>query len=333
MATLTDMIGQLRSFDLERRLGLRAPLPRVAVELDRGAMTLVRLRAKRRGRPQLESFRVQTTEDGELPATLVEQEALDVERLAERLRRLFEMAGVRPGRVSLVLPDNLARLSIVGLPERPPSRRQLEEVLRFHTRRAVPFRGADATMAYQVLAGEGRGVQVLVALMRRGLVERFEQAIEAVGARAGLVDLCTPNLLNLCRERIEAASHEGDVAFLNCTSSYFSLAIVREGRLAFLRCKTYAMGNGHPTPAAGLLGRELGYSLSYYEEKIGGKGIRTLLVRCVADPYEALAGDLASLGAERIEPIDPLATLEGTHLEAATAQRLAPALGAALGRG
>jgi hypothetical protein len=335
MASLTDMIERVRGLDFERALRLRPEYPRVALELERKVMALVRLKTKRTGRPLLETYRVQASEEPSVPATISEQELIDQDTVSESIRKLLETAGVRPGKISLVLPDNLAKLSLLTLPERPPSRRQLEEVIRFKMRRGVPFRLADAAMSYQLLPSEDKGLSILVAVVRRALIERYEAAFEAIGSRPGLVDLCTPNLLNLCRTKIEAANSEGDVAFLNCAGTYFSLAIVRRSRLVFMRCKTYSMGNGEPGPINGVLGRELGYSLSYYEEKLGGEGIRTLLVRSVEVPFEELSGQLASLDADHVELIDPVAAVEtedGAKLEPALAQRLAPALGAVVGR-
>lgn len=335
MGSLTDILERVRGLDFERALRLRPEYPRVALELERKSMALVRLKTKRTGRPLLETYRVQSLEEASVPATISDQELIDQDAVSETIRSLFETTGVRPGKISLVLPDNLAKLSLLTLPERPPSRRQLEEVIRFKMRRGVPFRLADAAMSYQVLPSEDKGLSILVAVIRRALIERYEAAFEATGARPGLVDLCTPNLLNLCRAKIEAASAEGDVAFLNCAGSYFSLAIVRRSRLVFMRCKTYSMGNGEPAPINGLLGRELGYSLSYYEEKLGGEGIRTLFVRSVEVPFEELSGQLTSLDADHVELIDPVASVEtegGAKVEPALAQRLAPALGAVLGR-
>jgi hypothetical protein len=303
MASLTDMIDRVRGLDFERAFGLRPEYPRMALELERKSMA--------------------------------DQELIDQSRLSETIRNLFETTGVRPGKISLVLPDNLAKLSLLTLPERPPSRRQLEEVIRFKMRRGVPFRLADAAMSYQLLPGEDKGLSILVAVMRRALIERCEAALESVGARPGLVDLCTPNLLNLCRTKIEAANAEGDVAFLNCAGTYFSLAIFRRSRLVFMRCKTYSMGNGEPGPINGLLARELSYSLSYYEEKLGGEGIRTLFVRSLEVPFEELGGQLTSLDAEHVKlinPVDAVDTEDGAKVEPVLAQRLAPALGAVVGR-
>jgi len=336
MSSISDMIEQLRGLDIERRLGLRPEYPRVALELDRGALTLVRLKAKRRGRPQLETFQVQTLATEQLPRTIADPSLAGLDGLGDSLRQLFETAGVRPGKLTLVLPDNLAKLGLLSLPERPPSRKQLEEVIRFKTRRGVPFKLADAAMSYQVLPSPGKGVSILIALMRRALVERCEEILESVGARPGLVDLCTPNLLNLCRSKIESVADQGDVALLNSAGAYFSLAILRDSRLVFLRCKSYAMGNGSPGPSNGQLARELSYSMSYYEEKLGGQGIGTLFVRSVDEPIEEIGRHLTGLAAENVITIDPVAGLdteESGSLAPDMAQRIAPALGAALGRG
>ena len=332
------MIEQLKGIDLSRRLGLHPEYPKLAIEFDRKSLALVRLKAKRRGRPEIEGFHVQPLEDGDVPATIFEQTGEHDSRLGETLRGLFEQSGIRPGKVSLVLPDNLAKLSLLTLPERPPSRKQLEELIRFKIRRGVPFKITDAMMSYQLLPAEGRGVNVFVALIRRGLVERYEHVLEAAGARPGLIDLCTPNLLNLMRGEIAAAGKTGDVALLNCAATYFSLAIVREGRLVFFRCKTYAMGNGQPGPVMDVLSRELSYSLSYYEEKLArvafGHPVRAQ--RRDADRGAARGGRRARRR-RRVEPIDPVAGFDSAEdveaLDARTAQRLAPALGAVLGRG
>ena len=332
MASLAEMLKQLRGFDLERTMGLRPPCPDVALELDPRSMTLVRLKPKRH---TIEAFQIRTLDEAGVPATIFDQDVVAPERLREQLRGLYESAGTRPGRMSLVLPDNLAKISLLTLPERPPSRKQLEEVVRFKMRRSVPFRLREATLSYQIIPSEGRSVAILVALIRRNLIERYEQALEAIGAKPGLIDLCTPSLLNLCRKELAAAALKGDVALLNCAQNYFSLVIFRDGRLIFFRCKTFSMHADQPAEVNGLLAREVDYSLSYYEEKLSGGGLGTLLVRSADKPVEEVASDLIGLDVKHVQPIDPVLSVpsaDGRKIDSPTAQRIAPALGAAAGR-
>jgi type IV pilus assembly protein PilM len=256
--------------------------------------------------------------------------------LLRTLQSLFEATGTRPGRVSLILPDNLAKISIVTLPERPATRKQLLEVLRFKLRRAVPFRMEEATLAYQVLPDGGtEGVDVLVAVMLRSVVEQYETPIVAAGARPGLVELATSSVFNLLRKRMEAGAQGGkDVALLNCVGSYFTLVIARQGRPIFFRCKSFTP-QAEEAAGNGMIARELASSLSYYEEKLQGTGIATTYVRSTARPLDEVRDILAKVGLERSEAVDPAALVEaraGMSLPADLGQRLAPALGASAGR-
>jgi Tfp pilus assembly PilM family ATPase len=337
MNAVSMLIERLRGLEVERLLGLRPPYPPVALQLDHGAVGLVRLARRRRGRPLLEAHVARPVSADNVPASIFERPSVGIDELAEQLRKLFELSGTRPGRVSLVLPDNLAKITLLTLPERPGSRKQLTELVRAQMRRAVPFKLDEATIDYQLLPAQGRGVSVLVVLVRRSLVESYEQALERIGARIGLVDLCTTNLLNLCRDGMsQAAAGGGDVALLNCTPQYFSLAILREGRLIFLRCKTLALGDVAPGGSNGTLAREITSSLSYYEEKLAGRGVAALFVRSVGGPLDEVGEKLRRLGLANVQRVDPLAALttgEGVQLDAESGQWIAPAIGAAVGRG
>jgi type IV pilus assembly protein PilM len=336
MIGLSEVVERLRGADVERALGLRPAYPPVALALDQHDAALVRL--KRRGgrrRPLLEAYQVRRRVEPWVPASIFQNQAGADAELAADLRTLFEGSGTKPGRVSLVLPDNLAKVSLLTLPERPPSRKQLEQIIRFKVRRAVPFRLDEAALSYQVLNAGADGLLVLVSIARRSLVEHYERALAAIGSRVGLVDICTPNLLNLCRAEIAAANAAGgDVALLNWAEPYFTLVIVRASRLIFFRCKTYMTGEDDPLQLQGLLIREIAGSFSYYQEKLAGDAIRTMLVRSSKGSIAELAEPLRGLGVEDIRSIDLGASVDfGTgRLAAELGQQIAPAIGAAAGR-
>lgn len=337
MNPLSNIWERLNGWDLEQQLGLRPAYPAVAIELDRREAVLVRLKRRRRGRPLLEARQVRQMGQACVPASLFQNDVGPAEELRAKLRELFEASGTRPGRVSLVLPDNLAKVSLLTLPDWPPSRRQLEQIIRFKMRKAVPFRLDEANLSYQVLSSEPKEISILVALVRRSLLEQYEKALAAMGARVGLVDLCTPNLLNLCRDEIDAAARSGgDVALLNCTANYFSLAIVRNSKLIFFRCKSYVQDEGQAAGVHELLAREMGSSLSYYQEKLAGQAIGTMLVRTLTCSVEEIADLLNGSGIGRIAAIDPAKRVDlgrGSAIDAELGQRIAPAVGAAAGRG
>lgn len=338
MRFLEPILAPVRRLGLERVFELRPAWPTVALELDRGELSCVRLRRKG-GKTALESHAVRTLHSHAVGASIFRPNMGNPEELALKIRELLEATGTKPGRVSLVLPDNLAKVSMVTLPERPASRKQLDEVLRFKLRRSVPFRLEDAVFSWQVIPGSTRETTVLVAVMLRSVVEQYESVVESLGARPGLVDLCTTSVFNLCRGEMLAASAEGlDVALFNGARTYFSLLIVRQGRPIFFRCKTLLAGDEQEAPVGfshAALSRELVTSFSYYQEKLGGQGIGTTFVRTVSEPMESLSEILERCAFGRTVPVDPASALDlgvGIRLDPETAQRIAPSVGAAAGR-
>lgn len=332
MSVLESLSRPLRRLDLERLLEMRPANPPVAIELDRGTSVLVRVRSARSRRPVLEAHDVRAMPETAVGASIFRPNLGAPDELVRRVKESFTRTGTRPGKIALVLPDNLAKVSIVTLPERPPTRQMLHELLRFKLRRSVPFRMEEAVVSWQQLPGDGPELSVLVAVMLRSVAEQYESVLEAAGARPGLVDLCTPSVYNLCREDLRAAVADGgDAALLNCARSYFTLLIVRGDRLVFYRCKSYT-GPETDLNGNGVFERELGSSISYYREKLAGQGIGTVLVRTTGRPFAEVEETLRRLGIENVAAVNPSRTL-GLALDSATGQSLAPALGAAMGRG
>ncbi len=313
--------------------GLRPRPPGVAVEVTPEEVVLVRVR-RRRGRTSLEAHHTRPFTEPIPGSSLVRSSPGAHDEARARIREVFDASGTRPGRVALVLPDSLAKVTLLQLPEAPSSKKQLAEMVRFKLRKAIPFKLEEASISYQLLPSEGTEASALVAVMLRSTVEQYERDLEGVGARPGMVSLCTPNLFNLCREAFtNGAGTGGDVALLNCAPTYFSLLIVRDERLIFYRCKSAAVGEEGAGPLSdGVLSREIATSFSYYQEKLAGQGIRAVYVRTVSKPFDELRELLERLGAGRAEAIDvswAVTVPQGLIPNVLLAHRIAPAIGAA----
>lgn len=337
MSTLDPLLARLKRLDPEALFDLRPKYPPVAVEIDRGQLTLVRVSPRRRSRPVLESFQIQGAPEHEVGTSIFKPNMGSLVDLTRQARELFERSGTKPGKVSLVLPDNLAKVSIVTLPERPATRKHLRELLHFKLRRSVPFRLEEAAISSFALPGPGPELNLLVAVMLRSVVEQYEAAFEAAGATPGLVELCTPSVFNLARPAIAKAVASGtDAALLNCTRNYFTLMIMRADRVVFFRCKTYAGGEeADPSGRLAVMARELTSSFSYYTEKLGGAGVQTVFVRAVSPGLDEVVPVLARIGVVSVCAIDAAEAFDpttGRRFEPLEGQLLAPALGAAAGR-
>jgi len=337
MSALDPLLARWKRLDPEALLDLRPKYPPVAVEIDRGQLTLVRVSQRRRSRPVLEAFQIHDAPEHSVGTSIFKPNLGSIADLTRQARELFERSGTKPGKVSLVLPDNLAKVSIVTLPERPATRKHLREMIHFKLRRSVPFRLEDAAISSWALPGPGPELNLLVAVMLRSVVEQYEAAFEAAGATPGLIDLCTPSLFNLARPAIAKAVASGaDAALLNCTRNYFTLMIMQAERVVFFRCKTYAGGEeADSSGRLAVLARELTSSFSYYTEKLGGSGVGTVFVRAVSPGLDEVVPVLARIGVASVHAIDVAERLDtslGRRLEPLDGQRLAPALGAASGR-
>ena len=183
MSSVTEYVERVRGAAVDALSRLRPPYPPVAMEIDRKEVVLVRFKAKHRGKPLLEAHAVRPMPEEVMPSSIFDHSARSADELTARFQEMFELTGTRPGRISLVIPDNLAKISLLTLPERPSSQRQLDELVRSKMRRAVPFRLEEAAISYQLFPGEGRQVSVLVLLTPRQLIDRFEHSLTALGAR------------------------------------------------------------------------------------------------------------------------------------------------------
>ena len=150
-------------------------------------------------------------------------------------------------------------------------------------RRAVPFKLDEALPDLPAAArrrARGRGAGRPGAPLA-GRAVRAGPGVAGRAARSGRHQHAQPDQ-PVPRSALDgAARNGGDAGLLNCTRNYFSLVIVRDGRLIFFRCKTFAIDEAPQHGPNGVLVREIASSLSYYREKLAGEAVGKIFVRTV----------------------------------------------------
>ncbi|HVL66407.1 MAG TPA: pilus assembly protein PilM [Vicinamibacterales bacterium] len=225
----------------------------------------------------------------------------DARALAAAIKAAVERVSPRPRRAALVLPDTVAKVSILRFEKIPAKAQDLEQLIRWQMRKAAPFRVEDAQVSWtEGVALPDGGREYLVVVARRDIVESYEQACEAAGVHAGLVDIVSTNLVNaVLATRADAAS--GDWLLVHVAPEYSTLAVVRNGQVIFFRNR----------PSEGLtqeMGDLVHQTAMYYEDRLGGASF-TRVVLAGASTLGGDAGERARrqieerLGA-RVEPID-----------------------------
>ncbi len=325
---------------LRRAAWLRPRFPTVGVEVREDAVFAVRLRRQRDGW-HLAGHGRRDLPDSVFMTSRISPVVADPARLAQAVSEALEDAGADgAAKISIVLPDTAARVSLVDFQEIPSSSDQVADLVRWRLKKSVPFPLDDAQVSWQELgrAEDGR-VQMLVAVAAGDGVRGVEAVLEALGLRVGLIDLASFDLLNALRlAGAWGAPAEddsgGDNALLSASPGYFSLMITRGERLIFYRAKAYhPRGGFHGESSLRVVSRELRSTLSYYEEHLLGEGIGTLLTRTSGVDSAGIERVARELGSDDVRSAAVARVVpELDALPEESVMDLLPAIGVALRR-
>jgi hypothetical protein len=299
---------------LRRRL--RDPeTPLIAVEVRPGSVGVVRMARAGRGRTVLGAAASVDLPEGCVKLSMMQPNIVDVQTFKQALRAVLERAGILGGgRATLVLPDPVARVALVPASEVKGNRAQMDELVRFRLRKAVPFEVRDARVA-TAPGGARSGDPVMVGAVYRPVLEGYEAACRDVGLYPGRVELSGLALLTAAFAPRPAA----DRLLVNWDVGYISLILARGEWPILVRTLTSEAVSSHEDVA-----REAGNTALYYRERLGGPGLAEVLVRSAAvPPAEAL--DVLGKALELVPTaVDPEEWL-GPGLPSATAQAIAGA--------
>lgn len=307
---------------------LTTPAPSVAVEI--GPRLVSGLAVARHGSGAvITAHASEPVPAGALAPALVGQNVADRPAVARAVAGVLDrLAGHR--RIALVLPDAVAKVSLVRLDHVPSNARDLDQLVRWHVRKSAPFPLEEAQVTHSPGAPiPGGGREFVVAVARREAVREYEGLCEEAGAHAGLVDLSTFSLVNAVVASARAA--QGDWLLVHLAAGAGSIAILRDGDLIFFR----ARGEGSEDGLADLVHQ----TAMYYEDRLGGRGFaRVLVAGSDGGPGGADAARRevdARLGV-RSETVDPRRIAQFSDridADAALVNMMAPLVGVLAGAG
>jgi hypothetical protein len=240
--------------------------------------------------------------------------------------RVLEGVG-SPRRIGLVLPDVIAKVSLVKFEHVPPRAHDLEQLIRWQVRKTAPFPIEEAQVSFVAGLPGADGHEFVVSLARRAVVAEYEGICAEAGAHAGLVDLSTFNVINavLAGGTIPA----GDWLVVNIAADSASIAILRGSHLILFRNRA--------ADTEGTLADLVHQTTMYYEDRLKGGGFARVILAGAATAGSTQAADvdrlrrsLESRVAITVEPIDPRAAAGITDRITATPMlldTLAPLVG------
>jgi Tfp pilus assembly PilM family ATPase len=240
--------------------------PAVAVEIASGLVSAASLEW-RGGQPVVAAHASEPLPIGALVPSLTAANAVDRAAVGGALSRLLETMG-RPRRIGLILPDVVAKVSIVRFAQVPAKTQDLDQLVRWQVRKSAPFAIEDAQVSYVPGLHAADGQEFIVTLARRSVIQEYELLCAAAGAHAGLVDLATLNVINAVLAGSGAPS--GDWLLVNIAADYSSIALLRGSSLIFFRNRA--------AETDGTLADLVHQSAMYYEDRLKGSGFSRVIL-------------------------------------------------------
>ncbi|HYR87244.1 MAG TPA: hypothetical protein VE422_24390 [Terriglobia bacterium] len=185
------------------------------------------------------------------------------ENLRAGVRYALSNAGFKGSEIAVVVPDDTARIAF--LTSEKPSRDPDEQktFIRWKLKKTVPFDVETAQVAFRVLGPHraGAGVDMLVALSPRSIVQEFEDLFDSLGIHAGMVMPSTLAALHLFNVP------SVDALFLKIAPDCITTSVFQNQRMAFYRrvAEMPLYDAVYPT-------------VMYYQDKLGGKALEQLTI-------------------------------------------------------
>jgi len=291
-----------------------AAAPSVAVEISAGRVSAASLEW-RGAEPAVAVHASELLPDGALVPSLTAANTHDRPALMTALNRVLERLG-RPRRVGLVVPDVVAKVSLVRFEKVPARTSDLDQLVRWQVRKTAPFPIEEAQVSYVRGITAPDGQEFIVSLARRSVVEEYEGLCAEAGAHAGLVDLSTFNVINAVLAGTGAPAEDAstssatsrtpasyDWLLVNIAADSASIAILRGPHMIFFRSRA--------ADAEGTLADLVHQSAMYYEDRLTGAGFARVILaggagRSAAD-LEQARRSLQDRLTTPIETVDPRA--------------------------
>jgi len=238
----------------------------------------------RGGQPALAAHALETLPEGALVPSLTAANVVDRAAVSGALGRVLERIG-RPRRIALVVPDPVAKVSLITFERVAPRAEDLDELVRWQVRKTAPFPIDEAQISYAAGQQTPDGQEFVVSLARRDVIVEYEQLAASEGAHAGIVDLATFNVINaVLAAQHPSATPAGDWLLVNVAPDYVTLAILRGPHLIFFRNRA--------AETDGTLADLVHQTAMYYEDRLSGGGFERVLLAGAAGGGARHAGDV-----------------------------------------
>ena len=236
-----------------------------------------------------------------LPVDLInpsinEKSFRDRNAVSQIFERVCKGLPFKPKRVGLVVPDGIAKVSLLRFEQTPRRHSDLEKLIRWQMKRVVPFPIEEARLTYTPGRNIGiDGQEFLVVAAKHEIVDQYESLCAAIEAYAGLVNLATLSLLNFYL--IPGQQTSGDWILVNTQVGSTSIAVVRDDKVIFYRNNV----DNEVLTITNLVHQ----TVMYYQDHLSGQGFCKGLIRGTPKVAQSIQESLKALINCPVELIEP----------------------------
>ena len=185
----------------------------------------------------------------------------NVEAMRPVVRQLLSQVRFKGAEIAVVVPDETGRIAFVTAEKPSRNSDEQETFIRWKLKKSIPFDVDTAQVAYRILGPHrsGTGVDILVALSPRSVVQEYESLFDALDIHAGIVLPSTLAALNLF------TPPPGDALFVKVSPDCVTTTVYQARRVQFYRRVTGVSLYDAVYP-----------TLLYYQDKLGGQSFERL---------------------------------------------------------
>jgi type IV pilus assembly protein PilM len=251
----------------------------------------------------LDSYAVEPVGEGGIVASPVEPNIVKPDAVRTALRRVLSRVPSRGQDVALLIPDQVVRVFILPFESFPRGADEALPMLRWRLKKSVPFDVDETVVSWMRQAGREGNLEILTAVARSRIVREYEEIVESLDAKVGIVLSSTLSTLPLLEDR-------GATLLVRMSSRTLTTVIVQGGNLCVYRSTEMPAEAGLLDPQAVL--DEIFPATAYYQDtwcgmidrvRLSGLGAREeIFLRALTAELKVSVGPLSE--AEDARPLE-----------------------------
>jgi len=276
----------------------------MAIEIASRRVTVLSV-GRTSGGPAVTAHATEPLPPGAVTPSLVGPNIAATGVVADALKRALDRAGLRAERrAALVVPDAIARVSLLTFQQVPAKAADLDQLIRWQMKKGTPFPLEEAQVTHlPAHSGEG-GTTFAAVVARRDVIAQYEAVTEAAGIHAGLVDLSSFNVMNAIMAA--GATSTSDWLVVCLAPEGTTLAILRGTQLMFYRHRAAVEAE----PLSSLVHQ----TAMYHEDRLGGSRFSRVWVSGTSDDVRDDIGGRLGLAAEPVD-VRPAANVTAESMD------------------